>query len=292
MYCKKSNLTIYFTILLIQFLASCEPILNKSKHNNVSAAGLIGPTFSAKKDFLATVYINSKCTGSKISEFKFLIAAHCVLNKQTARHKSNLLEGLSINLVNSTATLKRTIKNVSVHPSYIRELKRRILNEESRKAISFKAFDIAIIEIREKSASIPIAQINYDTVEIGEEVILTGFGCEDSLNSTKKYPESLLLAKSIVVSTEDHDFYYKRDLSDLVNFNLATAGFSYHSSFASICPGDSGGPLYKKSDNSIIGINAQYLFKDKMGISFLNIHTSIHKSSEWIREQLEGAVLD
>jgi S1-C subfamily serine protease len=54
------------------------------------------------------------------------------------------------------------------------------------------------------------------------------------------------------------------------------------STSASICPGDSGGPVYKESNQSVIGINSQYIFSDKSGVSYLNTHTRLSEVSDWI----------
>ena len=59
---------------------------------------------------------------------------------------------------------------------------------------------------------------------------------------------------------------------------IGTPGMTQDSNEASLCPGDSGGPLWRGmtgSVNRVVGVNAYYNFSDNSNISYQNSHTRI-----------------
>jgi hypothetical protein len=70
---------------------------------------------------------------------------------------------------------------------------------------------------------------------------------------------------------------------------VVTAGHAQDEAFASLCLGDSGGPLYRpdRADPRVVGVNSDYSFRDQSGVSWTDWHTrtsrgSLHDIAEWL----------
>ncbi|MGC4069426.1 MAG: hypothetical protein QM784_33195 [Polyangiaceae bacterium] len=70
-----------------------------------------------------------------------------------------------------------------------------------------------------------------------------------------------------------------------------TQGIAVDPNSASLCPGDSGGPLYRQGHNRqlVVGINALLAYTNEAGISFANWHTRLDTASstgvyQWLKD--------
>lgn len=249
-----------------------------------SKAFLIGGTVAQPKDYPATVMIDG-CTAAKIGPRSFLTAAHCVLDPDTNRLAPTQSPNAKIVIKShATAALLATIENVYVHPSYSTELARLIRERGHRNGVSFIASDVAIIKVKETTAQIDEAQLDFSAIGVGETVVIGGYGCEDrSIMSSVQLDRYKIAEVRTIANPNLARDPYGRNTSRVMTFNFLTAGKKLDEKSASICPGDSGGPVYRKSDGALIGVNSQYLFNDRSSISYANTHTRLSRIRAWIQ---------
>lgn len=157
--------------------------------------------------------------------------------------------------------------------------------------------DLAVIVTREDlPADIPEAAIDLSPVAPGDRVVVTGFGCEDAVGGSWDYSnQRLKVAETEAVAFErtihPGSFIYPEDRdtplastmdgiyvitpgptdlppvapSDAAEAGAPDAGGADASAPADprggLCPGDSGGPLYRLGERAVIvGVNANYTF--------------------------------
>ncbi len=246
------------------------------------AYSLIGG--SPHSGFKSSVHFNEICTASKISKDVFIIAAHCVVNFDRNQIKSEFAERSRISLRNSVVTSDVTIKKVLVHPLYLREMKER--EGYYKLETGFEATDVAMVKINESTPQIPIAKLDFGTVLPNEKIWIGGYGCEVSGN--KSIPHSTPKLKMALVSaihpSQVKNKYGNGSPISAATYNFYTSGKMHDLKSASLCPGDSGGPVYR--NGAVVGINSNYFFIDRSGISFANIHAKLNVISSWLQSNL------
>ena len=133
-----------------------------------------------------------------------------------------------------------------------------------------------------------------------------GYGCQEGARILRNNNIEKYLQEGFSISTSFDNIYllkykddFKKDgqngglsqndyLSRLKNFhfhNIISKGHGFDNRYSSLCPGDSGGPVFRESNhNEIVGINAYYSFKrdDRLGISYTNMHARLSPISDWI----------
>src|SRR5690606_11991 len=129
-----------------------------------------------------------------------------------------------------------------------------------------------------------------------------GWGCEERTNIDPP-PQKLGRYKSddawVIPATEIlHENSFPLSSEQLATVGasyLITAGHAQDEDYASLCMGDSGGPLYLPNNNArrIVGVNASYAFapssdpNDQGGVSWTDWHTktsldSLHGVGQWL----------
>jgi hypothetical protein len=258
--------------------------------NSFAAIDLIGGKDAGKDEFRSTVYIKGSCTATKIAKRAFLLAAHCVINFKNAeiKHKYNGTGKIKIE-THYGASYKLKVIGAFAHESYVSKFKDKMGSNSSKFVTGLNAFDIAVVTVNEDSPKIPVATIGLEYVKEGQSVTIGGYGCEDKVGSSFNfYKPNYKISTTVVVGSKEISFdYHHRDNSRVMDFNFLTKGLGMDKSTASICPGDSGGPVYRRSDNALIGVNSYYIFKDSSGISLINLHTRISEVSEWVKTFLD-----
>jgi hypothetical protein len=256
------------------------------------SAGLIGGSAASASQWPSTIYLSTGCTAARVSSRSILTAAHCVMLKGDdtlypfARYE--YWDGQTISFTNSKTLdgsqiwYSATVRGVRIHPAFLAACDPHChfdvsLNEPH-------APDVAIILTEEVlPEQIPAAYISTNVVSAGDQVTIMGYGCERSVwlgGGTRRLKYEVTAARS-----SDHD--------DLRQGYIHTWGLEDASTEASLCPGDSGGPVYRgTSYTKIVGVNAFYLFDDRdSGVSSTNLHTRIgsgnpHRVTDWLRNIL------
>lgn len=276
---------------------------------------LIGGHQAAPYHFRSTVGIGDACTAAKVGPRQFLTAAHCVAGRRLARLEpvpddypandgvhDDYLPGEPLLIhwgvdADDAEQAEFTIVETSIHPSWwgCPQCQDPIVSPGG-------AADIAVIEIAEDTPTIPEATIELDPIGPGTHVTKVGWGCEERTNID---PSTLELGRyktedAWVIPTTEIQHGNSLPLADeqvtTVDASyLVTAGHAQDEDYASLCLGDSGGPLYLPNNNErrIVGVNSNYTFEpisgpdDLGGVSWTDWHTktsldSLHGVGQWL----------
>jgi hypothetical protein len=159
-----------------------------------------------------------------------------------------------------------------------------------------------VIELGEDTPQIPEARVELANIETGTQVVKVGWGCEERTNvdASELHLGRFKLASGYTIPVSEIRPYEGR-MSDeqeaaVGASYLITAGHAKDPNSASLCLGDSGGPLYlaDESDPRVVGVNSNYSFKtpedesDQGGVSWADWHTRTSLSSgtgvgEWLK---------
>ncbi len=276
---------------------------------------LIGGEPAAPYHFRSTVGIGDACTAAKVGDRLFLTAAHCVAVPRPIRGmpvpepfppndgiREDYLPGEQVLVhwgldADDPEQGLFSIVRTSIHPSWWEcpLCQDPLLSSEG-------AADIAVIEIAEATPGIPEASVELDAIEPGTQVVKVGWGCEERTNidaSTLELGRYKTEDAWVIPTTEIlHEGMPPITDAQLARVDasyLITAGHAQDEDYASLCLGDSGGPLYlpNNSDPRIVGVNASYTFKpsgdpdDLGGVSWTDWHTktsidSLHDVGPWL----------
>ena len=267
---------------------------------------LIGGEPATADYFRSTVGIGDECTAAKVGPRLFLTAAHCVAVPRLYRQElppgypanngvdepyvtgQPLLIQWGLDAAGPSGTF--TIVQTSIHPSWW-------TNPGSPDPVfgSDSASDIAVIEIAEDTPDIPEARVELDSIAPGTRVVQVGRGCEESTSTPDAHLGRFKAQEVVTLPPEPELAYISPPPSEtqstaIINSYLFTPGITQDPNAASLCLGDSGGPLYlpDNSDPRVVGVNSNYTFTDQSGISWNDWHTqtaleSFHGVGEWLR---------
>ena len=301
-----------------------------SAHDEARSApesDLIGGRPALDAEFPATVLIKGNCTVTRVGPRHLLTAAHCV-NNQPMFAAGATIEITGDNGIGKFAPeagargfKKYTVDKASMSPSWTELCPKLggcggvIVSGRNNMA------DAALIVLREDITDIPQAAIDLSPVAAGDAVVVTGYGCEDSVGATWDYSHQRLRVASTRVQAFDavlHEgsFIFEEDrqsglLAMLDGISVITPGGAsarrptdagapseggaplrdaaasgdgggridggvldggardagapvgpVDASQGGLCPGDSGGPLYRSDAPglTVVGINANYTF--------------------------------
>lgn len=278
----------YITILFFFTFNLCFSI-----GSNFDDIKLTGGHVATNENLLpSTVFVQYNCTAAKIDTYLFITAAHCLLSWESKGLRRMYHAGGNIFISNNKDNSKHhklTIKETFIHPFYQNAYNHYFPNNNKLNSLSYDTFDIAIFEVEEETNHIPSSEIDFNEVYPGDKVIITGYGCEEGLTKQSyfshtprfKFQETKALGITSLIHFGGPGF----EAINVFHHNIITPGMTRNSNEASICPGDSGGPLYKVIDNKtfIVGINAYYSFNIGSKISRTNWHTRISSVAYWIK---------
>jgi len=220
-----------------------------------SVVPIAGKTFD-KSDF--------SCTGIVLSPSVILTAAHCVTDPKGAAKGYTLTPDLLSVYDFFTPGVKQIYaESVIVNPGYIKSLK--VLGTQTGIDPAFDGNDMALIKLKENlPADYKPVQINKDVNSIfKEQLSIAGFGLHSlkpsdgldgdlragpiTVNATDKSADHL-----VVTMNEDNKPTEIHVSGEAANTNYSRIlQFTKHDKNASICHGDSGGPLYYEKNGKI-----------------------------------------
>jgi trypsin len=282
--------------------------------SKAGAPELISGAPAGVDQFRATVGINDDCTAAKVGARLFLTAAHCVAVGRAIHGmpppddyptndglREDYLPGKRLPIywgleANDGKKGEFVIARTSIHPSWWS------CPLCSNAILDSAAADIAVIELGEDTPQIPEARVELAKIATGTRVVKVGWGCEERTNvdASELHLGRYKLASASIIPVSEIRRYDGR-ISDeqeaaVGASYLVTAGHAKDAQSASLCLGDSGGPLYLSDSNDpkIVGVNSDYSFKpaedetDKGGVSWADWHTRTSLSSgngigEWLK---------
>lgn len=229
-----------------------------------SSDELVGGHVASEGEYPATVYLGG-CTGVKVGPRHFLSAAHCFGNPA--------MSTLSVTADNNAQNVQTlTVTSVNAHPEFTNCT--ACAGDESYSDFGFKP-DVALIIVQELTPSIPIAELDPTTVAIGASVTLTGYGCENGVGQPSGP------ARLKVGDTQSIDPLNLSDATSILSSYTTTYGPGVDTSAPGLCPGDSGGPLFRTGTNKVVGINALVSFNGDTGMPIGNWFTRLDQQSRY-----------
>ena len=225
---------------------------------------LVGGHVATEAEYPSTVSLGG-CTGVKVGPRHFLSAAHCFGNLSMAQ-----LSMTADNNAQNFVTL--TISSIVEHPQWLNCTS--CAGDSSFNDFGLKP-DFALITVQELTPDVPQAVIDPTPVAIGDSVTLTGYGCENGVGQPSG-PSRFKVGDTHTVNPSDLN-----DAASIPGGFNTTKGPELDPTSPGLCPGDSGGPLFRAGTNKVIGINALVSFNGSTGNPVGNWHTRLDTQSRY-----------
>lgn len=273
-----------FSLALGGCLAPTEAPAPAAEHVATDEAALMGGEQAGQGYLDETISLGpGNCTAARVGPRHVLTAGHCVFSISTGMLKSQYSHGGWVKMTNSkelanAVTFTNQVYRTYVHPTFVEACRGGCSDDISLR--SDHPADVAVIVFtQDLPSTVPQAPIGTSVVG-SRSVIVTGYGCE---RNARLPSDGTRLKYEVSYTVQDPDL-------DMRYAFIETPGIRTDANEASLCPGDSGGPLYRADgSHAVIGVNAYYLFPDSTsGVSTYNLHTRIgdrrlHDVLSWLR---------
>jgi hypothetical protein len=239
------------------------------------------------------------CTATKVGPRHFLYAAHCVFIGPGA-FKAPKSISVSAREIPNPRRYSLKVKSAHLHSSWLegcRTIRCTGFETGTPKDHPGKV-DLALIVVEDETPEIPEAEIDYQTVEEGDRLVLAGYGCTQGINSGGSDGLRYGFSRALGANALKHPgSLYAKHATTAARSNVITAGTVLDPNAPALCPGDSGGPLFRATGAKarIVGVAGDYTFKGRYesygSIPVTNLHTrlddnSLHEIGPWLRERL------
>jgi len=244
--------------------------------------------------------VKDGCTVAKIGPRSMLTAAHCLFDLRRGTPNALYQSGNLISLTYAnpkdrtrSAQGSFVVRSARIHPSY----RNSPLVGCGKSCTWEEAFgtdisDVGVVTFAEDLPEIPTARLQRSAPRLGSTVFITGDGCTapgGARGAGFLWHETRVIPATYL----DHEGSFARSSIDTIDRGyVITPGMSadyFTLKKASLCPGDSGGPLYAEDKTTIVGINAYYTFKPNGGPSAYNMHTRISSGGRNTRDWIDLA---
>jgi hypothetical protein len=272
---------------LVLSAACSAPAPSSDRPDRVASSdgALVGGREAAPGEYPATVEIAGGCTAAKIGPRHFLLAAHCVHDTTANALSGAYVTGARMR-VDAGAPggggpgADVTVAATHIFPAWTAAC---VAPCPVNVLAATHPADVALIEVVEETPAIAEASLDPRRVADGDRVVLAGYGCEVGLYKTFGAPAPRLKVDETAAIGEDAlvhpgSFVSGGDVPAIGASFVVTAGHALDASSASLCFGDSGGPLYRREASGllVVGINAYYTFPSPFdGVSQTNWHTRV-----------------
>lgn len=265
------------------------------------AAALVNGEVASPAQFPATVFlVKQKCTAAKVAPNVLLTAAHCLFD--AFGKTPSLAKSATIHYTRATKAdavgKPLVVTDVLIHPVWQAACEKTacISNEVTAK---IDAPDLAIVKVETDLDDIRIALVEEKPLGRGDRVIVLGYGCEAGVMGARpkiderrlKFSETSIIAATR--TAHEGSPITQPEIATVAGSYAVTGGPGLVNARAGLCPGDSGGPVYRwrGSQLVVVGVNSNYTFRpdDTVGLPVTNFHTRLdgqsrHGVAKWLRE--------
>ncbi len=250
---------------------------------------LINGTLPASDAFPATLHILGNCTATKVGEHLILTAAHCVRTPSGDIAPGFAPGTLQTLVVRGAVPLTRTalVKKTSIHPRIAAYCATRGCGNNAARERR-DAPDVALIEVASGLEDVATAAIDVAPAAIDDAVSVVGYGC--TVDTTHFSDELLRSGDTRLVDADAavhaNGLAASESLTPVRSNYLLTLGptdalSSTPRLVPGLCPGDSGGSLYRAGTDAVIGINASYTFLSGGHVPVTNWYARVDGASPW-----------
>lgn len=294
----------FLPVALFAALAACSGAPSGSPDESVgeSQEALINGTVAAADQARSAMLLwpdglPTWCTAVRVGPRHILTAAHCVVtpsgNNLTATVRPNFAANKHLRVTrNATVASGETaafttvsIAQTSIHPAWMAACG-LVACPYDLTVLANAIPDLAVIQTQTDLPSfIATAFVDTGFLSSGETITAAGYGCESAVQ-TSPNPRRLKLGQGRRMTYSDVQagigFVAPNPLAFDTNYAVTTGpsfGATTSLSRYGICPGDSGGPLYRGrpelgSDELVVGINSGSL-PDEVTIASVNYHARV-----------------
>lgn len=251
---------------------------------------LIGGAPATLEQFPSTIYLKRGCTAAKVASRHLLTAAHCVLDSSTLDLRYGPGKPLELSREPAKGFAVVAVAKVHVNPAWMQACNEAYC-ASSQVTARLDAADVAVLELEADLAGIASTPVDTTPLAPGDRVTVIGFGCTDgALLEDKRETVTLKFAETKIIASSgalhEGSPLDAATLPQASGIYAMTPGPARVKSAGGLCPGDSGGPLYRQLDGRmyVVGVNANYTLRadaepDLAGIPVTNWHTRLDDKS-------------
>jgi hypothetical protein len=272
---------------------------------------LIGGHVATDAEYPATLLIKGLCTATKVGPRHILTAAHCVSGPEAPYFVSGatieVTSDKGIGAFAHDASVEAgqldggaspfktyTIDETHLEPNWVAKCTGDLQCGKSYVSCRTAVADVALVVVREPIETAAEASIDLSPVEVDDRVVIAGYGCEDGVGAWWNYDNQRLrvaetraisfdntIHTGSVIFEEDRNTPLARTMDGIYVItpgpNFADGGDDASDS-GGLCPGDSGGPLYRLDGKglTVVGVHSSYTFSTGFSFALDGGHTVLY----------------
>jgi hypothetical protein len=280
-------------LLLCVLLNACTAVDAPSEGDEAeSEAALSNGVVARDSAFPSTLFFNGSCTATHIGERLLLTAAHCVRDGRGAVIPA-LMPGMKLSVSvrgpGSNDLRSLEITRTLIHPRTVALCAAQgcgtLASTERRDAP-----DVAVIEVARGLADIAVAEIDVEPLAVGDGVSILGYGCTGRVDvqnadgklrfrNTRVVDVGTTVHAGGLAANETAALETVRSSYAVTPGPLTATSESVPN--AGLCPGDSGGALFRVGTDRVVGINASYTFLPSDRTPVTNWHARVDGEARW-----------